>query len=74
MNLGVVIPNYNGEELLRKNLPKVFEALASYKDGGVEIIVIDDSSADDSIDTLRKLKTQLDSKYPSIKFQIINLV
>lgn len=48
MNISVIIPNYNGENLLRKNLPKIIEELQSYKGGDVEIIVVDDASTDSS--------------------------
>lgn len=71
MNLSVIIPNYNGEELLKKNLPKVFDAASSYEDGEIEIIVIDDFSTDNSIEILEKLKSELESKYPHIKLKII---
>ena len=71
MDISIIIPNYNGEELLRKNLPKVFDSLLSYKDGGVEIVVIDDCSIDNSINILEKLKSELEYKYPHIKFKII---
>ncbi|MEX2007765.1 MAG: glycosyltransferase family 2 protein [Candidatus Levyibacteriota bacterium] len=48
MNISVVIPNYNGENLLKKNLPKIIEELQNYKDGDVEVIVVDDASTDSS--------------------------
>jgi GT2 family glycosyltransferase len=48
MNLSVIIPNYNGENLLAKNLPAVLESLADYKKGVVEIIIADDCSTDKS--------------------------
>lgn len=71
MNLSLVIPNYNGEELLKKNLPKVFDAVSSYEDDAIEIIVIDDFSTDNSIEILKKLKLKLEPKYPRIKLRII---
>jgi len=49
MNISVIIPNYNGEELLKKNLPKVYEELSSYKSGKTETVVVDDASTDGSI-------------------------
>jgi len=48
MNLSIVIPNYNGEKLLKKNLPKVVDAVKNYKKGRVEIIIADDPSTDNS--------------------------
>ena len=47
--ISVVVPNYNGEELLRKHLPKVIEAVS-----GAEIIVVDDASTDDSVAVLQE--------------------
>jgi len=40
MNISIIIPNYNGEELLKKNLPKVIEAAEGYKEGDTEITKI----------------------------------
>ena len=48
MNISIVIPNYNGEKILQKNLPKVLEAVKDYKNGNVEIIIPDDPSTDNS--------------------------
>ena len=50
MDISIVIPNYNGAKLLEKNLPKVLEAVSSYKKGKVEIIIVDDASTDNSLD------------------------
>ncbi|OGH24748.1 MAG: hypothetical protein A3B47_00490 [Candidatus Levybacteria bacterium RIFCSPLOWO2_01_FULL_39_24] len=55
MNLSIVIPNYNGKDLLRKNLPKVIEALKTYGSGEPEIIIVDDHSTDNSIKIIDKL-------------------
>lgn len=49
MNISIVIPNYNGEEILKKNLPKVLEATGRYHQGSVEIIIADDCSSDNSV-------------------------
>ena len=46
-SLSVVIPNYNGAELLPKFMPYLFEALARYA-GAYEVIIVDDCSTDDS--------------------------
>jgi O-antigen biosynthesis protein len=56
MNISIVIPNYNGEAILKKNLPKVFEEANSYKLGKAEIIVVDDGSTDGSLLSLNKFK------------------
>lgn len=50
MNISVVIPNYNGRDLLEKHMPSVVSALE--KDD--EILVVDDASTDDSIIYLNK--------------------
>lgn len=57
--LSVVLPNYNGKELLKDNLPSLINAL---KKSAVEyeIIVVDDASIDDSV-------LFLQSEYPFIK-------
>lgn len=49
----VIIPNYNGAHLLRKNLPSVKAALAVYA-APASIIVVDDGSADDSVAVLKQ--------------------
>jgi len=53
MPITVVIPNYNGAQLLHKNLPSVKAALALY-DLQSTIIVVDDGSTDDSLQVLEK--------------------
>lgn len=57
--LTVLIPNYNGKELLAQHLPYVFESL-TYADVSYEFIIVDDCSTDQSIDYLQK-------NYPQIK-------
>ncbi|PJE70024.1 hypothetical protein COU97_02055 [Candidatus Shapirobacteria bacterium CG10_big_fil_rev_8_21_14_0_10_48_15] len=49
MKLSIVIPNYNGRELLAKNLPAVLAACS-----GSEIIAVDDASTDGSVTFLQK--------------------
>lgn len=46
--ISVVIPNYNGKHLLKKNLPLVVKNCH-----GCEIIVVDDASTDGSVDFLK---------------------
>ncbi len=52
-SISVVIPNYNGANLLRQNLPSVYMAL---KNASVdfEIIVSDDASVDQSVNFLKR--------------------
>ena len=42
--ISIIIPTYNGLELLRKYLPTVVEAFKNY--GAGEIVVVDDGSSD----------------------------
>jgi len=54
MNISVVIPNYNGEVILEKNLQKVLEAIRNYSIGNVEVIIADDCSSDKSINLVNE--------------------
>jgi GT2 family glycosyltransferase len=54
----VVIPNWNGRDLLDKYLPSVIEAMAGHPDN--EILVVDNGSNDGSADFLRE-------RFPSIR-------
>lgn len=63
MDISVVIPNYNGKDLLKKNLPKVYSELENYKDGNFEIIIVDDASEDESL----ALLDQFIQKYQNLK-------
>lgn len=47
--ISVVIPNYNGEGLLRRNLPKIIKCLPN-----TQIIVVDDASTDSSAALIKK--------------------
>lgn len=55
LSVSIVIPNFNGQKLLEKNLPLV---MAAAKDA--EVIVVDDASSDDSVAYLKQ-------KFPAIK-------
>lgn len=59
MDISIVVPNYNGEKLLEKSLPKLLEILKNYKDGETEIIIIDDASTDKSVDLLKKYDVEI---------------
>jgi len=51
--VSVVIPNYNGVELLRSNLPSVIKAKKNTKNNIIEIIVVDDASTDVSVKVIQ---------------------
>lgn len=51
LEVSIVIPNYNGENLIRQNMDSVIEATNAYP-AKSEIIVVDDASQDDSIKVL----------------------
>ncbi len=57
--VSVVIPNYNGRELLEECLSSVVKAVSRYGRGS-EIILIDDGSADESVEFVRET-------FPSVK-------
>lgn len=60
LNCSVIIPNYNGKDLLEKNLPFVLEAKKFAPNKILEVIVIDDSSSDESVDFIK-------TTYPWVK-------
>lgn len=51
MDFSVIVLNWNGEELLRKNLPAVLEAVPD----DIEMIVVDNGSTDGSIKYVKEL-------------------
>jgi len=57
MAFSIIIPNWNGEKLLKKNLPAVFQSKAK------EVIVVDNGSQDGSVALLKILQKQ----YPQLK-------
>ena len=50
--VSIVIPNYNGEQILSRSLASVSEAAAAYT-GQTEIVVVDDASQDNSVDFIK---------------------
>jgi GT2 family glycosyltransferase len=52
-SISVVIPNYNGSDLLQRNIPSIYVALQK---AGVsyEVIIVDDASTDDSVSMLKE--------------------
>lgn len=55
MKVSIVIPNWNGEEKLKKNLPSVLKVKSVE-----EIIVVDDASSDNSVEILER-------EFPQVK-------
>ncbi len=66
MKISVVIPNYNGAEILKKNFSKIYEAIMH---SGIdsEIIISDDASTDDSIEVIKSFINELSDKRIRIK-------
>ena len=60
MNVSIIIPNYNGKELLENNIPSVIKAYRNKKNNIKEVVVVDDASTDSSIDFIKL-------NYPQIK-------
>lgn len=67
MKITIAIPNYNGRDLLEKNLPNIIQS------GADEVLVIDDGSTDESLELLSKLKIQnvFQTAYGRTKFKIL---
>ena len=61
MKTAAVIPNWNGEELLRKNLPSVFKA------GFDEVVVVDDCSTDKSVEEIKNSKLKMQNSNLKLK-------
>ena len=61
MKITIIIPNYNGVEILKKSLPQIIK-----EKGEADIIMVDDASTDDSVDFVRK-------NFPSIKIITKNI-
>lgn len=64
MKISIVIPNYNGENLLKKNLPKVLDCSQIS-----EIIIVDDASTDGSVKEIQNLKFKIQNE--KLKLKII---
>lgn len=54
MDVSIVIPNFNGKDLLAKNLPLVLTAKEFKGNNISEIIIVDDGSYDESVSFIRK--------------------
>ncbi len=60
MKISIVIPNWNGRELLEKNLPEVIKACENKKNRIREIIVVDDASTDRGVELIKE-------KFPKVR-------
>ncbi len=60
MDVSLIIPNYNGLDLLQKYLPGVVDAYRNINNNIKEIIIVDDGSGDGSVKFVKK-------NYPEIK-------
>lgn len=68
--ISIVIPNYNGAELLKKNIPSVLKACRYYSKetkNPTELIVVDDASKDNSREYMQSLAPDYDDSIVSIK-------
>lgn len=66
MKIDVVIPNYNGAKLIKRNLPDVIKSFGDYKN--ISIIIVDDGSEKEDVLELRKTldAVNMSSKIPVI--------
>ena len=58
--VSIIIPNYNGKDLLAENLPSVIKSIYFYGKENCELIVVDDYSEDSSLSYLESLKKKID--------------
>ncbi len=52
-SISIVIPTYNGKELLKKYLPSVLDACEQYSLEKTELIIVDDASKDGTVSYLK---------------------
>lgn len=73
MKISIVIPNYNGEELLKRNLPRVIGEITKLRNKEIEIILIDDGSNDNSVEYVKdlRLKRRIVSETKILKIKLI---
>lgn len=62
MKVSIIIPSYNGESLLQKNLPKLLLAVKTHPDT-IEIIISDDASADNSLQIIENFIRSIKEKH-----------
>lgn len=57
MHTSIIIPNYNGAHLLKRNIPSVIKAVMYYSrktNTKAEIIIVDDGSTDTSVEIIKQ--------------------
>jgi GT2 family glycosyltransferase len=52
-NISIVIPSYNGKELLKRYLPSILNAGKGYSLDKTEFIIVDDASSDGTVEYLK---------------------
>lgn len=60
MKIDIVIPNYNGSHLVKKNLPGVLEAIEKFDS---RIIIVDDGSKEEDLISLRGIVEDFSKKH-----------
>ena len=60
MNISVVIPVFNGKELLKRYLPSVLASCRNYGAGETEIVIVDDAGSDGTVEFLN-------TAFPTVK-------
>jgi len=63
MNISFIIPNYNGEGILQKNVPILLDVLKQYKHINFETIIVDDKSTDKSLEIIEDLIKKFEGKF-----------
>ncbi len=70
MKVSFVIPNFNGETLLQRNMPCVLEVIeksGKSLDLTIEVIIVDDGSTDESLSVLDGLMDKAASRHVSMQ-------
>ncbi|MDP2649437.1 MAG: glycosyltransferase [bacterium] len=68
MRIDILIPNYNGTDLIKKNLEKVIKAIEREKGG---IIIIDDGSTFQEREKLREFIKDVSDKAPTTNIDLL---
>lgn len=56
MKISILIPCYNGGQLLKNNLPKLFEYFQIHNKNDIDITVVNDGSKDNTLEILKDIK------------------